>query len=222
MRIQSFEEQFELFVVQQKKLASPRRSEMLERDLSGTKRMFKELLWPVFQTFDGFQLEYELTGPGGVKIYVDVMYVPFGLAFECEGFSVHAETITRERFNFEKSRVRTMLLSGCVYIPFTWDELDKKGEQCRSFISELLFKYQSTTNIKSTLTLYEREIMRCAMSLGRPIRMSDMCACTGKNSDFIYKVIYSLIEKGLLKPSKSTPSRHFSYVVDVRAIEYIR
>jgi predicted transcriptional regulator len=222
LRLLSFEEQFASFVENQKKLGSPRRLEMLERDLSGTMRMFKEILWPVFQTFDGFVLEYELTGPGGVKIFVDVMYVPLGLAFECEGFSVHAETITRERFTFEKSRVRTMLLSNCVYVPFTRDELDKRGQHCRSYVHELLNKYRNTDVMLKTLTIYEREVLRHAVWLQRPVKMADMCLVLGKKRDFAYKVINSLMEKGLLKPSKSTPNRHFSYVVDVRAVEYIR
>ncbi|MHA6483652.1 hypothetical protein ACX1C1_17325 [Paenibacillus sp. strain BS8-2] len=218
----TFDAEFEVFVEEQKKAASPRRLEMLERDLTGTIRLFKEILWPVFQTFDGFELEYELTTPSGVKIFVDVVYEPFEFAFECEGFSAHAEMITRERFSFEKSRVRALLLSNLVYVPFSWDEIEKKSLQCRSYMHELMLKYQTTSALKSSLTLYEREVLRCALSLSRPIRMLDMCECTGKKRDFVYKVIGSLIRKGLMSPSNLTPSRHCSYVVNRRAIEFIR
>lgn len=222
MRIQSFDEQFDLFVIEQKKLAAPRRLEMLERDLSGTKRMFKKALFPVFQTFAGFELEYELTGPGGVKIYIDTMYAPFGFAFEFEGFSAHAETITRERFSFEKSRVRTMLLSGCVYIPFTWDELDKKSDQCRSFVYELVNKYSSNYNLRSKLTPYEREVIRFALTLSRPICLADICVCLGKKKDLAYKVIRSLVDKKLLQLVNEKFKRNQTYILTQNAIDFIR
>lgn len=222
MSIQSFEEQFLSFVNRQKKLATPRRLEMLQRDLSATKRLFKEILWPIFQSFDGFELEYELIGPGGVKIFVDVMYLPYGLAFECEGFSYHAETITRERFSFEKKRVRTMLLSSFVYVPFTWDEIDKSGDQCRNLVHELLNKFRNTDVMLKTLTIYEREALRHALWLQKPVKMVDICVVLGKKRDFTYKVMKSLVGKGLLLATDPSSSRNHSFIVHDSAKELIR
>ncbi|MDQ6421848.1 hypothetical protein RB620_20680 [Paenibacillus sp. LHD-117] len=222
MMIRGFEELFEAYLNAQKAQANPRRLEMLERDVSGTVRMFKEVLWPVFRSFEGFELEHEFTSPTGVKMYVDALYIPYGFAFECEGFSVHAETITRERFNFEKSRVRTMLLSGYVYVPFTWDELDKKGQQCRSCLHELLGKYKDTHSMRADLSIYEREVIRYALSLRRPVGTLDLCECLGKKKDFVYRVIDSLISKGLLQSINSRTKRYRTYTVVNNGSDYIR
>jgi hypothetical protein len=221
MRVFSFEDQFDVFLQQQKKEASSRRLEMLERDLSGTIKMFREALWPIFQTFEGFILEYELVLPNGVHFFIDVFYAPFRFGFECEGFSAHAETISRDRFSFEKARIRHMLLSGCVYIPFSWDVLDKKGLQCRSFVQELLLRNRNSLAMKEQLSIYEREVLRNAIWFQRPIRLVDVCNCLGKRRDFACKVIKSLVAKGLLQATVPTSIRHHAYVVQPNAIEYL-
>jgi len=64
-------------------------------------------------------LKYEITSSSGVKMYMDVLYVPLLTALECEGFVVHAEKITRDRFDFEKTRVRSMAVNGITYMPFS-------------------------------------------------------------------------------------------------------
>lgn len=222
MRVFTFEEQFEVFLAEQKKLASPRRLEMLERDLSGTVKLFKEGLWPVFQTFDGFELEYEFVGANGVRIFIDVFYVPYRFGFECEGFSAHAETITRDRFSFEKSRVRTMLLHGCVYVPFSWDELDKKGPQCRSYVHELLSRYRNLHLMGSNLSLDEREVIRCALSMGRPVYISDLTGILGKKKDYVNKVIRTLLAKGLIEPVNESYKRNRTFTIVQDAVDMIR
>ncbi|MFF2888826.1 hypothetical protein [Paenibacillus sp. NPDC057967] len=128
-----FEKQFEVFLESQRTKASARRLEMLERDLTGTIKLLREVIWPIFRSFDGFELEYEMRSPNGVTMFIDVFYQPYCIAFECDGYSAHVEMITRERFNFEKSRVRSMLLKGYAYVPFSWDELDKKSVFLQKF-----------------------------------------------------------------------------------------
>ncbi|OUS77594.1 hypothetical protein B1748_07300 [Paenibacillus sp. MY03] len=222
MRVFSFEDQFDAFLQQQKKEASSRRLEMLERDLSGTIKMFREALWPIFQTFEGFILEYELVLPNGVHFFIDVFYAPFRFGFECEGFSAHAETISRDRFSFEKARIRHMLLSGCVYIPFSWDELDKKGLQCRDFVCELLRGYNDLNTLNSTLTPYEREAIRCALNLSRPVSVRDLCKSLGRKKDYVNKMIGSLLEKSVFQLTNVAYKRNRTFIVSQNAVDLIR
>ncbi len=88
-----FEAIYQKYLKEQKNEAEPRRLEMLERELIGTK----------------LEMEHRITNSSGVSLFIDVYHERLRLGFECEGFSAHAETITRERFTFEKSKVRTML-----------------------------------------------------------------------------------------------------------------
>jgi hypothetical protein len=114
-----FEKEFNEFLETQRKSANGLRLEQLQKDLTGEKKLIKEVLYPVFQSFEGLVMESELISSAGVRIFIDVLYEPLGFAFESEGFGAHAENITRDRFTFERMRIRTMVMHGYKYLPFT-------------------------------------------------------------------------------------------------------
>lgn len=110
--------------------------EQLQKDLTGEKKLLGTILWPVLKSFEGLTLEYELVSISGMRIFIDVFYEPLWLAFESEGFVAHAENITRDRFAFERMRIRTIASYGYKYVPFAWDEMDKRPEACRRSVYE--------------------------------------------------------------------------------------
>ncbi|CAI6045772.1 hypothetical protein [Cohnella sp. JJ-181] len=150
------------FIDRQRKSATGRRLEMLQRDLSGTIKLFTDILLPVFGTLEGFHLEYEIVSASGVKIYADVYYEPLGIIFECDGFVPHVEMMTRDRFSFERQRVRTFTLGGYLYVPFGWDEMDKRADACKRAVLELLGKYGRAGKGLLDLSTDEREVIRMA------------------------------------------------------------
>ncbi|MCR2806531.1 hypothetical protein [Paenibacillus soyae] len=216
-----FEREFSRFLEQQKIMANARRAEMLEKDLTGTKKMMLELLWPVFRNFEGFELEHELKGANGVSIFIDAFYAPLRLAFECEGFTSHAETIPRRRFNFEKHRVRLMLRQDIYYVPFTWDYLDDSSRTNITDLKELIAKRSSRLLLSSTLSVYEREVIRAFGASQQPFNTSNVCQLLDKKTTFCQKVIKSLIEKKLVKPYRSGLERNHVYVVEVGALQFL-
>lgn len=214
-----FEREFKRFVEEQKGGAVGRRLEMLEKDMIGEEKLFKEVLWPVFGSFKGFVMQYELVTLTGVMIYVDAFYEPYRIAFESEGFVAHAENISRDRFDFERNRVRTMASRGVTYYPYTWDELNKKPEACRSALYEFLGKYRNS--VDDGLSLYEREVVRNAYLLGRTVRVADVCEWIGRNPNVGRNVIKSMIAKSLLKPKKTDRTRHHEFQLGERAMKFL-
>ncbi|WP_168123613.1 hypothetical protein [Paenibacillus sp. HB172176] len=209
----SFEQEFNLFLEEQRAGAQGQRLEMLNRDLVGERKMFKEVLWPVFQTFEGFVMEYEVVCSTGIRVYVDAYYEPLGLAFESEGFAVHADKVTRERFSFEKRRVRNLAAKRIRYIPFAWDELDKKPDLCRSSLCEILGRYDRASN-EGDLSLAEREVLRHALLLGRPFGVCDVMEGSGRGRDVSFKVIKKLISKKWIKPLYTGRTRNHRFVLN--------
>ncbi|RIX60410.1 hypothetical protein D3P08_02295 [Paenibacillus nanensis] len=207
----SFEVEFKKFVEAQKKGAKGRRLEMLQKDMTGEKKLFRELIWPVFRSFEGFVMQYEMIGANGVTMYIDAFYVPLGIAFESEGFVAHAENITRDRFDFERFRIRTMANKGYIYFPYSWDELNKKPEACRSSLFELLGKLRGASE---DLSLYERTVLQYASYINRPIRVSDVCVCLGKGEALSRKVLKELHSKKKLRPLRPDKLRNHAYVLE--------
>lgn len=215
-----FEKHLEDFLEDQRSNASARRLEMLKRDLTGTIKLLREIIWPIFRSFDGFELEHEMKSSSGVSMFIDVYYKPYRIAFECDGFSVHAETITRKRFNFEKYRVRTMLLFGYVYVPFSWDELEERCLDCRNYVELLIGKYAGDAQTKDSI--YEKEVIRFGAALARPFKMDEVCTCLDKKATFCRHVVKSLIEKKLVEPVFPDRRRNHEFKISLSALKYLR
>ncbi|WP_227013663.1 hypothetical protein [Paenibacillus psychroresistens] len=217
-----FEQEYEVFLEAQRRSATGQRLEQLNKDLTGEKKLLKEVIWPVLKSFDGLIMEYELISSTGVKIYVDVFYEPLGIAFECEGFVVHAEKITRDRFIFERMRIRTIAMYGYKYIPFGWDELDKRAEACRRSVYELIGRFSSTAgSALNDLTVSEREVLRYALRLNRPLRLKDACYCLQLRVTATRYVLIKLVEKKLIKPHNSGTKRIHEYTLEENAKRYM-
>lgn len=211
-----FEKEFDKYVEEQRAGASGPRLQRLLGDLTGTKKMFKEALLPVFRTFDGFILEYEFISSSGYRLFIDALNVPYWVGFESEGFVAHAETITRDRFDMERMRIRKMGALGILYVPFSWDELDKKPEMCRASVYELLGRFSNRKSIE--LNVMEKELLMSMRMMGRPFRMKDVNACLGRQAQANLMVIRKLLDKRLILPLHDGRARNHYYVVNNDAL----
>lgn len=217
-----FEEEYVKFLDEQRQSATGMRLEMLQRDLTGTKKLLSSVLWPVLKSFEGLILEYEIVSMSGVKIYIDVFYEPLRLSFESEGFVVHAEKITRDRFSFERMRVRTMVTYGYKYIPFSWDELDKNPEACRRSVFEMLGRFTSPMgNGHSDLSVNEREVLRHTLGLNRSIHLNDICQCLQLGPEAARSVLRKLVEKNLIIPLGKGTKRYHRYLIRDGVADYL-
>jgi len=205
------------------KHATGARLEQLRKQGEGERKLLVEIIWPVRRSFKGITLEKEIVTLSGVKAYIDAYEDTFRFGFEGEGFVAHAENITRSRFDFEKQKVRSMGALGIKYIPFTWDEMDKKPDMCRRALYELYGRYGANTRaaFHKEISLYEREVIRYALWLGRPIRLSDVRECLHKSSDFCTKIIRKMIEKRLLRPVRENAKRQHEYVLEEEASKFL-
>jgi hypothetical protein len=217
-----FEQEFSRFLDEQRRSASGQRLILLQKDLIGERKLIKEVLWPVLKSFNGLSMEHELISTTGVKIFVDVLHEPLRIAFESEGFVAHSENITRERFIFERMRIRTIAMYGYKYIPYCWDELDKRSEACRRSLYELIGRFSSTAGkALNELTVSEREILRYSIGLNRPLRMKDACYCLQMGPKPTRNVLMQLMEKKLIQPIGTGTLRHHEYIIEDKAKEYM-
>jgi hypothetical protein len=214
-----FEAEFAKFHEEQCRTASGQRLEQLKKDLTGEKKLLSTVLWPVLKSFEGLIMEYELVTILGTRIFIDVFYQPLWLAFESEGFAAHAGNISRDRFSFERMRVRTLVMYGYKYVPFSWDELDKKPEACRRSLYELLGRFSSTA--EEELTVYEREVLRYALRLCRPLRLADACYCLQLGPEASRKILRKLVDKKILKPLGTGTMRLHEFILEEKAAEYL-
>lgn len=217
-----FEREFSKLLETEKKRASGQRLEMINKDLIGTIRMLEVTVWAVRRTLAGITLEKEIVNRSGYRFYIDAFEDFSRLALEAEGYAAHAQNITRPRFNMEKSRVRTIAAYRYVYTPFTKDQLEESPEECRSSYSELLASYGmvGANAAYEELSIHEREVLRFAKHLNRPLLPADAFFCLGCGRDFTLKLLKGLVEKELLIPSGKGTLRYRKYILTDRAYRY--
>ncbi|MDG0814144.1 hypothetical protein OMP40_36355 [Cohnella rhizosphaerae] len=209
------------FIEKQRKTAKGQRLEMLQRDLSGTIKLLTDLLLPVFGSLEGFHLEYEIVGTNGVKIYADVFYEPLGLVFECDGYVPHVELITRDRFSFERMRVRTFALGGYAYFPFSRDELDKKIEMCRRAVYEALGRRGRGGEGLRELPVHERELLRMAAD-STMFTPKDVRNWLDIGHRKTRELIASMKQSQLITRVGGSDCRDFGYKLGVKGKELLR
>ncbi|MFC5531757.1 hypothetical protein [Cohnella yongneupensis] len=217
-----FELAYGKFLKEQQRSSSGMRLEMLKKHGPGERKLL-ELLWSVFKSFEGIELEYEVVTSTGVRNYIDAFYKPLRIAFEAEGFVVHAEKITRDRFDSEKNKVRSVGIAGYLYFPFSWDEMDKRPELCKRSIYEVLG--QRSTGVETEylhLAPYEREIIRLGLRLTEGFRISDIRECLQCSAGLASKLVKSLHHKRILRPANPEARRHHRYLLEDDAHKHLR
>lgn len=186
--------------------------------------MFEAVLWPTLKSFEGVVLEYEIVSLSGMRIYIDAFYEPLGIAFDSDGYVSHGENLTRDRFSFERMRMRSIVMLGYRYFPFSYDELDKKPEMCRRAVYELLGRYGSGPGAAlSQLPVYERELLRLGrLRGGKPFTLADVCECLRVSDDTARKIAKGMTGKGILIATGSGKERIHAYRLSENAQLYFR
>ncbi|WP_276354671.1 hypothetical protein [Cohnella caldifontis] len=216
-----YEEDFDRMLERQIRTAKGQRLEALRRDKTGEKLLYCEVLRHVLPSMNWI-LEYEMLSLNGVRIYLDFYCPDFRLAPECVGFVPHAQNLTRDRFDFEQTRIQTMAVHGIVYLPFSWDQLDKKPEKCRRVLYEWMGRRASIPGTSwEALTVYEREVIRYGLYIGRPFKIREVQECTGLKEDKCRQILRNLLEKKMIIPKGKGTLRHHSYLVEPKAKEFM-
>lgn len=193
-----FEVEYEALYRKQLAEARGQRREMLERDLSATKKML-EVAYPVIGSLASVVLEYEMVSLSGVRIFGDAFVPDIATVMEEENFITHAENITRRRFSFERARIRSVTSLGYAFFPYSKDELEQQPDACRRDLREL---YGTRTSNSGegylALSVYEREALRLAAISPQPFNLSVLSAWLRLHREASGKVARMLAAKGYL------------------------
>jgi hypothetical protein len=213
-----FEKEFEELLKEQLRGASGQRLEMLQKDLTGTKKML-DVLYPVLGTLEGLILEFEMVSLSGVKIYGDVFHPVHRIVFEEENFLTHAELVSRDRFSFERARARSIAQFDYTYFPYSRDELEKKPEFCQRNLSERLGRIANTEGIGLLeLPVYEREVLRFALLCPAPFQLANTYIWLQLTKETCRKVLRSLETKGYIGRVGGSQTRCHGFLITPKGV----
>ncbi len=202
--------------------ASGQRLEMLQRDLTGTRKLLETVILPVFGTFDGLFLEYEMMSLSGVRLYGDIFHPKLRTVFEEEHFVTHAEKITRDRFAFERARARSVATLGLIYFPYSRDELEKKAEFCQRNLYELVGRVGHVSGMGlSRLPVYEREVLRMALFHRDCFQIADVKEWLQLQHEASRSVLRALEAKAFIEPWGGGAKRCHAFRITEKAVHLL-
>ena len=219
-----FEEAHRLFIEHhERERAGERKGRLLRGHNYAEKLLLQNVWWPLFGTLEHLHPEYEIYDWNRKSQFIDFAYLPhnggrFGI--ECDGFQSHIKDMDREKFNYAVNRETFLTGMGWRMIHFSFDDVQQRPEVCRMLLQLVLAPFLARESVITDVLSVEKEVLRFAWYLGRPIRPIDVTSYFQINYRTAYRVLTSLSNKGLMKPVKNGERIRY-YEVKVTRLNYI-
>ncbi|UVI30484.1 BlaI/MecI/CopY family transcriptional regulator [Paenibacillus spongiae] len=197
--------------------AGERRGRLLRGHNYAEKLLLQNVWWPMFGNLEHLHPEYEIYDWNRKSQFLDFAFLPpFGrFGIECDGFQSHVKDMDRERFSYALNRDTFLTGMGWKMIHFSFDDVQNRPEVCRMLLKLVLSPYLIRDKTASSISPSERDVLRLAWSLGKPLRPKDVIDRYQVNYRTAHKWLQGLIDKGLLR---STSTGKYSCYYEVREI----
>jgi DNA-binding MarR family transcriptional regulator len=199
----NFEEAHEAWVRHHLQRRTGERKGRLERGHGHGEKLFAQnVWWPLFGQFDQLHPEYEVPDWRGRSYFADFAWLPghVKLLFEVKGYGPHVRDMDRLKYCAELNRETFLHGAGFSILSFAYDDVEQRAELCVSLLRMALSRYLPERGPVSRALLAEKEIIRLALQLARPIRPIDVIEHFGIDRKTAIRILRKLCEKGFLHP----------------------
>ncbi|UNK17336.1 hypothetical protein MNQ98_23095 [Paenibacillus sp. N3/727] len=181
--------------------AGERRGRLLRGHNYAEKLLLQNVWWPMFGNLDHLHPEYEIYDWNRKSQFLDFAFMPpFGrFGIECDGFQSHVKDMDRERFSYALNRDTFLTGMGWKMIHFSFDDVQNRPEVCRMLLQLIISPYLLRNKTVSSISPVERDVLRLAWSMGKPLRPKDVIDRYQVNFRTARKWLQALVEKGLLR-----------------------
>lgn len=200
-----FEQAHKQFIQHHLERRTGERKGRLERGHQHAEQLFlKQVWWPIAGDFDDLHPEYEILDWRGRPYFADFAYLPSNLKFiiEIKGYSVHVASMDRQRYSMELNRELFLQALGYRVVSMAYDDIADRPELCIMLLKNLLGAYRPGKSMSgsSHLEAFDRELIRLAFTLARPIRPGDIAGHFGVSHQTAIKHLNILSQKGWMAP----------------------
>ncbi|RIX53145.1 DUF559 domain-containing protein [Paenibacillus nanensis] len=172
----------------------------LERGHREAEILFCRNVWWVLRgNFDGLHPEYEVLDWRGNPYFCDFVWIARAvrLIIEIKGFGPHVRDMDRQKYCRELNRETFLSAMGYHVISFAYDDVAHNPELCITLLRMVLSRYQADGPPVTVRSVTEREIIRLACRLARPIRPIDVTEHLRINHRTAVGALKSMCDKGL-------------------------
>jgi len=175
-----------------------------EGHLYGEKLFLSQAWYPAIGNFDDLHPEYEVFDYRDGSRFLDHAFIryPYKIDWETDAFGTHWSKISRKQYDDGLERQNQIGHDGWKVFRFSVDQLKEQPRKCQQFIQQVMGRlYGGSAHPALQLSLKEREIVRVAIRLNRPIMAEDVCAWIGIGRKHAHELVKSLAEQAILTPA---------------------
>lgn len=182
---------------------SGERRDRLERGHGhGEKTFLEKIWWPLMGNFDNLHPEYEVLDWRGYSYFTDFAELlnPWRYIYEVKGFGSHVKDMDRTKFCNELCREAFLQAMGFQVVSFAYDDVVNRPQLCITLLKMIHSRHQPTSTPVTRSELVEKELLRLAISLARPIRPKDVQNHMKVNHRTAIHYLNKLNELGWISP----------------------
>ncbi|MEF2966831.1 DUF559 domain-containing protein [Paenibacillus sp. M1] len=209
--MRDFETAHTAFLEHHLQMRTGERRGRLERGHREAEKLFcANVWWPLRGNFADLHPEYEVLDWRGLSYFCDFAYMTWHvkLIIEIKGFGPHVRDMDRQKYCYELNRETFLTALGYQVVSFAYDDVAQRPELCMTLLRMVLSRYQPEASPVSINNVAEREIIRLACMLGRPLRPIDVETHLGINHRTAVRLLHSLCTKGLLSSLTGAEGKH--------------
>ncbi|PZD94632.1 hypothetical protein DNH61_16860 [Paenibacillus sambharensis] len=183
----------------------------LERGHREAEMLFcRNVWWPLRGSFENLLPEYEVLDWRGYSYFCDFVWITNAvrLIIEIKGYGPHVRDMDRQKYCSELNRETFLTAMGYHLISFSYDDVAYRPELCITLLRMVLSRYQSSMTCHGLPRLIEKEIVRLACTLARPLRPIDVQKHLGVNHRTAVRYLQSLCSQGWFTSATGTDGKH--------------
>lgn len=158
--------------------------------------------WPLQGSLEHLHPEYEVLDWRGRSYFADFAWLPgyINLLVEIKGFAPHVRDMDRQGYCSELNRETFLHAMGYRVISFAYDDVEQRPELCITLLRMVLSRYQVSQAPVDRARLADKEVIRLAVQLARPIRPKDVEQHFELDQKTATLMLRRLCTKGWLQP----------------------
>jgi very-short-patch-repair endonuclease len=207
-----FEDAYNAFIEFHSGRRTGQAAERIKDGLNFAEMTFVEnVWWPAFHAFDALHPEYQIHDFKDGCRYIDFAYIQpnFRLAIEIDGMGPHWGEISQDKFCDHCQRQNHLVIDGWNVLRFAYKDVSEHPRLCQQTIQQIIGRLVSDpSRVIQTLNIMDREIIRLALGLNRPITVSDVVTRLHLADRTAARHMKSLTESGWLEPARGSIRIH--------------
>ncbi|UHA72511.1 DUF559 domain-containing protein [Paenibacillus sp. 481] len=207
----NFEETHAAFIQTHIQSRSGERRGRLERGHREAEQLFcRNIWWPLRGHFEQLHPEFEVMDWRGRSYFCDFVFLTphEKLIIEVKGYGTHVRDMDRLKYCNELNRETFLTAIGYQMISFAYDDVAQRPELCIMLLRMVLSRYQPIGTPTHLTSVMEREVIRLAYLLARPLRPIDVENHLSINHRTVVRTLHTLCKKELLCSITGAQNKH--------------